>query len=90
MKNLDKTYLQVFNNCAALGPQSSDEDLKELMRLLALPMPFYESALFILQQGRWRDIADNPISYVRAATRRKHHMIEHPNRHARLLAAFPN
>jgi hypothetical protein len=76
MKNLDKTYFQVFDTCATLGLQSSGEDLKELMRLLALPMSFYESALFILQQGRWRDIADNPISYVRTAARRKHRTIE--------------
>ena len=76
MKNLDKSYPPVFDNCAALGFQSSNEDLKELMRLLALPMSHYESALFILQQGRWRVIADNPIRYVRAAARRKHRTIE--------------
>jgi len=79
MTNVDKTHTQVLDNCATLGPQSSEVDLKKLMQLLALPMSYCESVLLVLQQGRWRK-AEDPVRYIRAAARRELRTLERGRR----------
>jgi hypothetical protein len=80
MCNVNKIYPQVLDNCSALGLQSSDEDLKELMRLIALPMSYCESVLLVLAQGRWRNIAEGPVHYIRVAARREYRRLERGKR----------
>jgi hypothetical protein len=88
MTNVDKTHTQVLHNCAALGLQSSEEDFKELMRLLALPISYWESVLLVLQQGRWRGTAEDPVRYIRAAARREHRKLEQGRRSGALVGCI--
>jgi hypothetical protein len=87
MTNFDKTHIQVLDNCATLGLQSSEEDLKKLMQLLMLPISYWESALLVLQQGRWRNTAD-PVRYINAAARREHRKIERGRRSGALVGCI--
>jgi hypothetical protein len=88
MCNVNKTYTQVLYNCAALGLQSSEEDFKQLMQLLALPMSHWEGVLLILQQGRWRNIAEDPVRYIRVAACREHRRLERGKRYGALVGCI--
>jgi hypothetical protein len=88
MTNVDKTHTQVLDRCAALGLQSSEEDFKELMQRLALPISYWESVLLVLQQGRWRNTAEDPVRYIRAAARREHRKLEQGRRSGALVGCI--
>jgi hypothetical protein len=75
MTDVDKAHAQVLDTCATVGLESGEENMKELMELLALPMSYWESVLLVLQQGRWRN-AEDPVRYIRAAARRAHRTLE--------------
>jgi hypothetical protein len=87
MTNVDKTRLQVLDKYTALGLQSSEEDVKELMRLVALPISYWDSVLLVLQQGRWRNTED-PVRYIQVAARREHVKLERGRRPGALVGCI--
>jgi hypothetical protein len=73
------TNLEVLENRVGLPLEDHEEDWKELMQRLELPLSHLESVQRVLEQLRWRKAID-PVPYLRTAARREHRKLERGSR----------